>query len=402
MIQPRYDAVVLGGGPAGLAAAIALRRQADVSVLVAEGSGAQRERVGESAPPDLLVPLDQLGLSQRFRAAGHAACPGSMSVWGGERVGYNDFILSPMGPAWRLNRRRFDRMLRDAAEELDVTVRWNTRFLQTRPAEVSEGGGHHLLLSLEDGSEAWVRASWVIDATGANAHFARAAGARQLVDDQLLALVRFSNIRAGAMTFQTLLEAVRDGWWYSARLPDDRVITMFVTERDVLLRMRSEGGLAWTRALSATSLIGPTLAGLELDAGAEGRVGGAQQVLPIYSSRLDIPEGVGWSAVGDAASSYDPIAAQGVYKALCDGVAAGRRVASLLRSGRPSIALEAAPAVSRARARFRDYSRNRAHLYSLERRWPESSFWRSRQERAARTLAGLDAPVTSPIPSHPS
>ncbi len=352
----------------------------------------ERERIGESAPPDLLVPLGQLGLAQRFRSAGHAGCPGNASLWGSARVGYNDFILSPMGPAWRLNRRLFDRMLADAVEELGISLLWRTRFLQTRPAEVSEGGGHHLRLSLEDGSEATVHARWVIDATGANAHFARAVGARRRVDDQMFALARFSSIRGGSMTMQTLLEAVRDGWWYTAHLPDERVITMFVTDRDTVLRLKAQGSDAWESALAATSLIGPTLAGLSLDNSAEERIGGAQHVVSISSSSLDTLEGEGWSAVGDAAASYDPIAAQGVYKAVSDGVAVGWRVAELLRLGPFLSAPEASPLTLRTRARFHDYSRNRAYLYGLERRWPDAPFWRSRQERAAKALAGIDAP----------
>ena len=382
MIRSHYDAVVLGGGPAGLAAALALRRRAEVSVLVVDGGSRECERVGESAPPDLLVVLGQLGLTQRFRAAGHAPCPGYASLWGSARVGHNDFILNPMGPAWRLNRRRFDGMLADAALELEVTLRWRTRLLRTRPADAAEGGGHHLWLALEDGSQVSVHASWVIDATGAGAHFARAVGARRRVDDQLFALVRFSPLRGGSMTMQALLEAVREGWWYTARLPDERVITMLVTERDTVRRMKAEGPRAWSKALEDTSLVGATLAGLSLDDDGEVRLGGAHRVVSISSSVLDVQEGAGWSAVGDAASSYDPIAAQGVYKALAEGVTVGRRVADRLRGDGPS---RPRPPLD-IQTRFHDYNRNRAYLYGLERRWPDAPFWRARRERTLQAL----------------
>jgi 2-polyprenyl-6-methoxyphenol hydroxylase-like FAD-dependent oxidoreductase len=385
MIGDHYHAVVLGGGPAGLAAALALRRQAEVSVLVVEAGTADRDRIGECAPADLLALLDQLGLTDRFIAAGHASSPGNASVWGAAQVDYNNAFLNPMGTAWRLDRRLFDRMLADAAAAARVEILWRTQFLRARSAGNTPGRGHHLQFALADGRVASTLARWVIDATGSHARFACAAGARMRVDDQMFALVRFSSIKSGSMTMQMLVEATRDGWWYAARLPNARlpgrrVVTMFVTDRDVLHRMTVEGCAAWEKSLASTTLIGPTLAELVLDhRPAECRTGGAHHVFPVCSSALDTRAGDGWIAAGDAASSYDPIA-QGLFKALADGVAAGQQVAQWIATG-------GAPGDdTRSQAGFHDYNRTRAHLYGLERRWPDAPFWRTRQERAAAAL----------------
>ena len=87
-------------------------------------------------------------------------------------------------------------------------------------------------------------------------------------------------------------------------------------------------------------------------------------------------------AVGDAAACYDPLAGQGITKALHDGVEAAAAIADALASGS-----ELGDAYSSAvGARFEEYVSNRNHFYALEERWPGSEFWRRRQRRLG--LAG--------------
>jgi flavin-dependent dehydrogenase len=375
-MRSQYDVVVLGAGPAGLATAITICRETQAGVLVADAGPAARERFGESVAPDLLVPLNQLGLLDEFRAAGHAPCPGSASIWGGggDRVGLNDYILNPTGPAWRLQRRAFDEMLTRAARESGVELCWATRYLHSLPDEK----GHRLLLSNREGKRE-VRGRWIVDATGPAARFATHAGARRIVDDRMYGLARYATIHSGSMTMQILLEADEDGWWYAARLPDDRVVVLFASEVETARRLKARGHEGFERLLGATRLIAPGLAKLEL---------GRQEYFatPVYSSRLDRPEGTGWLAVGDAAASYDPIVSRGITKALEDGVAAGRHITKDLETGvtvgrrNAERSDDAGSYSARIAARFRIYAETRAHLYEIERR--DGSFWQKRRERS--------------------
>jgi flavin-dependent dehydrogenase len=370
VIGNRYDIVILGGGPAGLATAIAVRRRIRATVLVAEAGPADRERVGESAAPALLVPLGQLGLTGRFQADGHVPCPGTASLWGRDRVGYNDSLYDPMGPSWRLDRRRFDAMLADAAREAGAEVVFDTPFHGADPVSGQDASpgtdkrGYRLTLGR---SRRTVTADLVVDATGFQARFARGRGARRLVDDAFFALVRFARLRSGTMPWQTLLEAAADGWWYAARLPGERVVVMLAADRAGIRRVSDDRG--WASGLADTRLIGGHLGNAVLDPA------GPPLLLPVHSGRLDRPGGLDWLAVGDAAAGFDPIAAQGLYKALTDGVAAGPVMAAMLSGAAETGEGARAHAIA---TRHADYAATRTHLYRLERRWPGSSFWRRR------------------------
>ena len=87
--------------------------------------------------------------------------------------------------------------------------------------------------------------------------------------------------------------------------------------------------------------------------------------------------GAGWLAVGDAASVYDPISSQGIYKALSNGLAAAQVVAADFQ-GNTSMLEEYQQLMG---ARFQDYLQNRNYFYDLEKRWPDSPFWQKRRAR---------------------
>ena len=81
-----------------------------------------------------------------------------------------------------------------------------------------------------------------------------------------------------------------------------------------------------------------------------------------------------WLAVGDAAASFDPLSSQGLATAVLMGSRAGDAIAHSDRA----TAIEAwAEAYAMLVAEHADL---RTHYARLERRWPNSAFWRRRQE----------------------
>ena len=111
-----FDVAVIGGGPAGASAAIALARNGrGRSVAVLERSGYETARVGETLPPEAQVPLGQLGVWERFLAQDHTPSPRTSAAWGQADLEENQFICNPYGNGWHLDRQRFDAMLASAA-----------------------------------------------------------------------------------------------------------------------------------------------------------------------------------------------------------------------------------------------------------------------------------------------
>jgi 2-polyprenyl-6-methoxyphenol hydroxylase-like FAD-dependent oxidoreductase len=92
---------------------------------------------------------------------------------------------------------------------------------------------------------------------------------------------------------------------------------------------------------------------------------------PVPSYCLDRLCGERWLAIGDAASAYDPITAQGIVKSLSNGIHAAQAIQSWM-SG-TSDALQAFAQL--VRTQYRRYVDLRRDLYRLEQRWPASEFW---------------------------
>lgn len=365
-----FEVVILGGGPAGCATALSLLAQgvAPESLLVVEASHFERERIGESLSPDTRRLLDALGVLPAFLAQGHEPCYGSASSWGGDELGYNDFMFHPYGNGWHLDRRRFDAWLAAEVEVRGVALRTGLRFLK-----ILEQGASRVVLALGVPGEIreQVCARFVVDATGRRSLYARRMGARQRELDMLVSVAAFFTLsESSSFAKLTFLEAVEYGWWYTARLPNQRIATAVATAHALYKERRFDHPRVWLEALAQTRYVAGVLTECELVADSFSACTVPSFVLqPVYGGR--------WLAVGDAASAYDPISSRGIFNALSDGLTGGRAIAAHL-AGEPTALSEYQ---AHLEARFEEYARQRAYFYDQERRWSDAPFWSGRRSR---------------------
>jgi flavin-dependent dehydrogenase len=105
--------------------------------------------------------------------------------------------------------------------------------------------------------------------------------------------------------------------------------------------------------------------------------------------------GDGWIACGDAALSFDPCAAQGLFSALYLGMAAADATHAALRGDRAAVPAYAAQCVD-IRAIYR---RRVQAQYAEERRWPEADFLRTVARDSRLAANANDAAIPEPARS---
>jgi flavin-dependent dehydrogenase len=359
--QKTVDVLIIGGGPAGAAAAHALVSRG-LSVAVMERSLYESTRIGETLSPEALPLLHRIGVWDAFEKDAHICSPGIVSAWGSEQPHENDFIFNPYGNGWHLDRTRFDQTLAAAAERTGAVVIRSSRIqscVRTSQQVWSlwyECAGAHREFT----------ANFLIDATGRSAWLARQQRAKRMVLDRLVAVIGFAeSLEDGDR--RTILEATQDGWWYSARLPNGKVVAAFMTDADMLPRGKDNLRRFWNERLSSAPLTNSICSGK--DHVGEPRVTCAGTV------RLDRVGGPGWIAIGDAAVAYDPLSSAGIVKAMESGRRAAGSVAECLHGNKDALTSYSAW----LEAEFAAYTKSYFHHYSQVRRWPEAVFWKRRK-----------------------
>ena len=350
------DVAIVGGGPAGCAAALMLAG-AGARVALIDGATRSDWRRGETVSPTIRRPLEQLGLWSRFAQSDHLPSPGADSCWGEAAPAYRDFVFRPHGTGWHLDRARFDSML-----VMESAAR-GVRTWHAHAREAREHPGHWSIAT----TMGTVQARVLINAAGRQARFAMPAAGPRRVSDYTVAVGQL--LEHDGRSRRMLIEASRAGWSYSAPVPGGRQVVMFFTDPDILRttplrRLLATLPQTTSRIAGAAAYGAPSLH--SANAWCRSRIAGDT-----------------WLCVGDAAATVDPLSGQGVARALMDGILAGRTCLAMLAGDRAAGARFHAGIVRR----FAADCQTRLGYYRVEARWPDAPFWQRRHQPVAVEIA---------------
>ena len=346
-----FDVAIVGAGAAGSAAACMLTPTASVALI--DRVAAPQWRIGETLPGATRRLLTAFGAWDRFAAAEHGAAPLKVSRWGSHDAQELDSMRDPDGAGWRLDRARFETDLRT-----DAVLRGATPITAAVTRLTRSAAGWVLLLDTGE----TLAARRLIDASGRRSKLLRGFGQRRAVMDRLACV--FQRVKQSeCIDTTTYIEAVADGWWYSAMLPGgDRLVAFHGDADDPAVRRVLRSGPL------AVALEHPGLASA-IGAIAPGHA--EKPRLCAANSVARSAAGDGWLAAGDSAMSLDPLSSQGLFNALATGLEAGEATLALL-AGDGQAMHSYAGRIGRI---WQAYVRHHAVYYGMETRWREAPFW---------------------------
>jgi flavin-dependent dehydrogenase len=363
-LPPRCDCLIVGGGPAGAVLAGKLA-QSGHAVVVADDGRDRRAVPEESLLPVSLRTLGQLDVLEAVAAAAVGDPLRHGAIWGSDALAFQE----QGGPGWRVRRGVLDRQLRSwAVQQGAVVAAGHT--VTVLPA----GGTGDAVLTAADGTVRALRAAVIAIAAGRTISGALLAVQQH---SERAATAAFCLVGDGAAADRehAVVEGVERGWTWGQPLADGKVsVAAFVDVDD----LRAHGIDAVLAAVLGACR-GPA-ARLR-----DGKLRHAVRATPVLRTAADV------LLLGDAASTIDPLASQGVEKALASADAA----AAALRTVLQQPALRAAAFAEQARweaGLWLAHAAMAADYYARETRFACAPFWRRRAERPA-VLAPTDGPL---------
>jgi flavin-dependent dehydrogenase len=260
-------------------------------------------------------------------------------------------------------------MLAQAAVEAGATVLLGHEVRQCRKPPA---GGRFIEVEAESGPVTLL-GRFLVDAAG-RPRWPGQPFRRRFVYDRMVGVVGFlEGARPATMHDpRTWIEAAPTGWWYSAPLPDGRLVAAYMADADLWRAHAGKESQSKWRAQARAAL--RTWERIEHAVLCE-----PLKVVPAQTSIDEPHTGDLWLAVGDAASRVDPLSSQGICHALEFGKAAAEAIAE--HRGGNALALERY--ADRVRERFFQELETRSFFYAKETRWPSSPFWHRRQNQRA-------------------
>ncbi|WP_146849133.1 NAD(P)/FAD-dependent oxidoreductase [Brevifollis gellanilyticus] len=321
-----YDAIVIGGGPAG-ASSSAILAEYGHNVLVIEREKFPRYHIGESLIPFTYYPLERLGLIDRMQKSHFVKKYSVCFVPPNGRTSqpfyfFTRYDRETVAQSWQVLRSEFDKMVLDHAREKGVEVREQTSVKELLRDESGRVIGVRAVT--QDGQEVDFHGKITLDCTGKEAFTTVRNGWR--VRDPYLNKVAVWTYYKGSRRLegvdegQTTVAFVQDkGWFWHIPQHNDMVSVGVVAEGKYLSRdgVKNPKDI-FHREVEENLWIKDCLS--------VGEQVGDYFITSEYTHHARHCGSDGLLLVGDAFAFLDPVFSSGLMFALKSGVLAGEEI----------------------------------------------------------------------------
>ncbi|CAB1274480.1 lysine-epsilon-oxidase maturase LodB [Candidatus Nitrosacidococcus tergens] len=369
------DVAIIGGGPAGSSCGLTLRTyKPTYRVALIESSTYNATRLGENVSSALLPLLSYLEIKEHlFSQTTYRECFAVKAYWGNNTPLLQHSLRHWMGESYLLDRQYFDVMLAETFCGRGGKLYLSCRVEAILPLE-DKNVGYLLQLRHRSGKQFALSARFLVDATGRKANIARKLGAISTRYDSLIGVSRFFSANSATSWSQDIIiESAPEGWWYSAPLPENRLVVTLMTDAKLWREQRQDDNLGYWELLlkqAPNSYTRIRQAALTADTKLTLRLA--------HTHVLNEAIGKNWLSVGDAAVSFDPLSSLGIGFSMHSGCHAARAIVSNLESREIDSLCHYNDSIKK---QFTEYLPIWQRYYRYENRYSYSPFWKTRHEQ---------------------